>query len=158
VARADHVTGAILAVGGLAVTAWAWQLPGGTAQDPIGPRGFPALLGLGLAACGLALLAVRARPGESPSAAAPSGGTGAAARLIGAVVLVGLYVRLLEPLGYPVATPLFLAAALGLQGGVPLRALLGSSLGLPAALYLFFAGIMKIPLPLGLLERLTLGP
>ncbi|HSB61735.1 MAG TPA: tripartite tricarboxylate transporter TctB family protein, partial [Vicinamibacteria bacterium] len=63
----------------------------------------------------------------------------------------------LEPLGYLVATPLFLAVALGLQGGVPLRAFLWTSLGLPAALYLFFAGIMKIPLPLGLLERLPLG-
>ena len=50
-----------------------------------------------------------------------------------------------------------LAAVLLLQGGVPLRPLLWTSLGLPAALFLLFATIMKVPLPLGVLERLSLG-
>jgi putative tricarboxylic transport membrane protein len=155
--RADRVIGAFLVLGGLGVMAWAWQLPAGTPQDPVGPRGFPALLGLGLAVCGLVLLVARARPEAPPVAAGEGGGPAVAARLVGGVALVGLYVWVLEPLGYLVATPLFLAVALGLQGGVPLRALLWTSLGLPAALYLFFAGIMKIPLPLGLLERLPPG-
>jgi putative tricarboxylic transport membrane protein len=160
VTRADRVIGALLVLGGLGVAAWAWQLPGGTPQDPVGPRGFPALLGLGLAVCGAVLLVPRGRPEGSPApggAVVDAEGPAPTGRLVGGVALVGLYLWVLEPLGYLVSTPLFLAAVLLLQGGVPLRALLGTSLGLPAALFLLFATIMKVPLPLGVLERLSLG-
>jgi len=158
--RADRVIGALLILGGLGAMAWAWQLPGGTAQDPVGPRGFPTLLGLGLAVCGLLLLVPRGRPGGPPAPAGEAGepdGPAATGQLVGGVALVGLYLWVLEPLGYLVSTPLFLAALLALQGGVPRRALLWTSLGHPAALFLLFAGIMKVPLPLGVLERLSLG-
>jgi putative tricarboxylic transport membrane protein len=158
--RADRVIGALLVLGGLGGMAWAWQLPAGTPQDPIGPRGFPTLLGLGLAVCGLLLLVPRVRPGGPPAPADEAGepsGPAATGRLVGGVVLAGLYIWGLEPLGYLVSTPLFLAALLALQGGVPVRALLWTSLGLPAALFLIFAEIMKVPLPLGVLERLALG-
>jgi putative tricarboxylic transport membrane protein len=160
---ADRVAGLVLLAAGLGVAAWAWTLPGGTVTDPLGPRGFPALLGLGLAACGAAVLAPALGSRRGPAAAlrgpGAEGGDGplAAHRLLGGIALTGLGIAGLEPLGYLVATPLFLVGLLLLQGGVPVRVLLGTAIGLPLALYLLFDRVMSVPLPPGLLERLA-GP
>jgi putative tricarboxylic transport membrane protein len=159
--RADGVIGALLLAGGIAVAAWARGLPAGGPNDPLGPRGFPALLGAGLAGCGLVLLGQTLGRGRGAGRAPARDGRGeadgpvAVPRLLGGVLLTGLCVVTLEPLGYLVATPLFLATLLWLQGGVRARIVLATSLGVPLALYLLFARLMGVPLPLGLLEPLT---
>lgn len=159
--RAQGVTGGVLVLVAIVVIAWSWQLPGGTKTDPVGPRGFPVLLGLGILACGAALLVPARFPATSLDAGARSGGAAAdddgpvaPGRLVGGIVLTGLYIALLERLGYLVATALFLVAVLTLQGGVPRRTFVLTALGLPVALFLLFAWLMKVPLPLGLLEGL----
>lgn len=152
--RSEGGIGSLVTLGGLGLTAWAWQLPPGHDRDPLGPRGFPLLLGLALVVCGLTLLG-QARRGRGAAGAAPSDDDGplAAGQLVGGIALTALYVWALEPLGYLLATPPFLAALLVLQGGVRLGAFLWTVLALPTALFVVFAGLMRVPLPLGVLER-----
>jgi putative tricarboxylic transport membrane protein len=147
-ARADRVVGAVLVCVGLGVLALTTGLATATAADPVGPRGFPLLLGLVVLGCGAALLIA---PGES---ADEGQGRGALAprQLLGAIGLTALYLRVLEPAGYLLATPPYLAALLLLQGGVAPRAFLGTVVGLPVVLYLLFAVAMRVPLPMGPLE------
>lgn len=139
-----------LGLGLLALTA---GLPAATAADPVGPRGFPGLLGLVVLACGVALAVW---PRAEPAAAAERG-TLALRSLLGAIGLTALYLAILEPAGYLLATPPYLAGLLLVQGRVTLRAFLLTTLGLPAALYALFAVAMRVPLPLGPLEPLVRG-
>jgi putative tricarboxylic transport membrane protein len=154
-ARVDRIVGAVLVCSGLGVLALTIGLAAATAVDPVGPRGFPALLGLVLLACGAAL--VLGRHGAPADADAEARGTLAAGPLLGAIGLTALYLTVLEPAGYLLATPLYLAALLLVQGGVTARAFVLTVLGLPAALYLLFAVAMRVPLPTGPLEPFLRG-
>ena len=149
-ARADRVVAAILVCFGLGVLALAYQLPPATAADPVGPRGFPTLLGIVLVACGVGLAVGR------PTAAADAEERGSLAPrpLLGAIVLTALYLAVLEPAGYLLATPPYLAALLLVQGRVTARAFLLTVVALPATLYALFAVLMRVPLPMGPLEPL----
>jgi hypothetical protein len=95
-------------------------------------------------------------PRAEPAAAAERG-TLALRSLLGAIGLTALYLAILEPAGYLLATPPYLAGLLLVQGRVTLRAFLLTTLGLPAALYALFAVAMRVPLPLGPLEPLVRG-
>ncbi len=80
--------------------------------DPLGPKAFPRLLGVGLliAAAMLLIEMIKARNSE-PEAAAEGETTHDATSykvIAGVVVVTGIYFALFEPLGYAVATSLFL--------------------------------------------------
>jgi putative tricarboxylic transport membrane protein len=152
-ARADRVLAAVLVCLALAVLGLAAELPGGSEADPVGPRGFPALLGLVLLACGLALgVTAGRRPGDDEEAAAR--GALAATPVVAAVGLTAAYLAVLEPAGFLLATPPYVAALLLARGGVPARTFALAALGLPLGLYVLFALAMRVPLPLGPLEPL----
>jgi putative tricarboxylic transport membrane protein len=156
-ARADRVVGAVLACFGLGLLALTLRLSAATAADPVGPRGFPALLGLVVLACGVAL-GVGPRAGPAAAAGeAEARGALAPGPLFGAVGFTALYLAVLEPAGYLLATPPYLAALLLVQGRVTVRAFLLTVLGLPALLYALFAIAMRVPLPAGPLEPLLRG-
>lgn len=157
--RGDRVLAVVLVCLGLAVLVLARELPGPTTADPVSPRGFPGLLALVILACGVALgLSRWVRPRRAPDEEGPEArGALAPGRLAGGILLTAAYLAALEPAGFLVATPPFVAALLLVEGGVGLRVLLLAALGLPAGLYLLFAGIMGVPLPLGVLERLLRG-
>jgi putative tricarboxylic transport membrane protein len=157
--RVDRVLAAVLVCLGLGVLALAVRLPAATAADPVGPRGFPALLALVIVACGVALAVVPEKPlstgvpegdGEARGALAPR-------PLLGAIGLTGAYLAVLEPAGYLLATPPYLAALLLVQGRVTTRAFVLTVLCLPVGLYALFAVIMRVPLPPGPLEPLLRG-
>jgi len=137
---------------GLGLLALTVGLPAATAADPVGPRGFPGLLGLVILACGVALVLV---PRAEPDAA--ERGALAPRPLLGAIALTALYLAILEPVGYLLATPPYLAGLLLVQGRVPARTLLLTALGVPAVLYALFAVAMRVPLPMGPLEPLLRG-
>jgi putative tricarboxylic transport membrane protein len=137
---------------GLGVLVLAFQLPQATAADPVGPRGFPALLGLVVLACGVALAVLPQKAGD----AEPRGAL-APRPLLGAIALTAAYLAVLEPAGYLLATPPYLAALLLVQGGVKPRAMILTALGVPAVLYVLFAVAMRVPLPPGPLEPLLRG-
>ena len=158
--RVDRVLAAVLVCLGLGVLALAVQLPATTAADPVGPRGFPALLALVILACGVALAVAPERP---LSTGAPDGeveerGALAPRPLLGAIGLTAAYLAVLEPAGYLLATPPYLAALLLVQGRrVTTRAFVLTVLCLPVGLYALFAVIMRVPLPPGPLEPLLRG-
>ena len=157
--RVDRILAAVLVCLGLGVLALAVQLPETTAADPVGPRGFPALLALVILACGVALAVAPERP---LSTGAPDGeveerGALAPRPLLGAIGLTAAYLAVLEPAGYLLATPPYLAALLLVQGRVTIRAFVLTVLGLPVALYTLFAVLMRVPLPPGPLEPLLRG-
>lgn len=154
-ARGEGVVAAVLACFGVGVLALSSGLPAATTADPVGPRGFPSLLGLVLLACGVALW-FGSRAG-SPVEEAPEHGRLAPGSLLGAIACTALYLAVLEPAGYLLATPPYLAALLLLQGRVTARAFVLTVLGLPAALYALFAVAMRVPLPAGPLEPLLRG-
>jgi putative tricarboxylic transport membrane protein len=157
--RVQRAVSAVLVCFGLSVLALAIQLPAATAADPVGPRGFPALLGLVVLACGVALGVaphVRSRGGV-PEADTEARGALAPRPLFGAIALTAAYLAVLEPAGYLLATPLYLAGLLLVQGRVTPRAFVLTALGVPAVLYALFAVAMRVPLPPGPLEPLLRG-
>ena len=125
----------------------------------MGPRGFPALLGLVVLACGVALAsrAGRGSGGGAPEGDAEARGALALRPLFGAIALTAAYLAVLEPAGYLLATPPYLAALLLVQGRVTPRAFVLTVLGVPAVLYVLFAVAMRVPLPPGPLEPLLRG-
>jgi putative tricarboxylic transport membrane protein len=157
--RVDRLIALVLVALGLGVLVLAFRLPAATAADPVGPRGFPALLGLVVLACGVAL-------GAAPRAGAPDGVTEEDAEgrgrlaprpLLGAIALTAAYLAVLEPVGYLLATPPYLAGLLWVQGRVAPRAFVLTVLGIPAVLYALFAVAMRVPLPTGPLEPFLRG-
>jgi putative tricarboxylic transport membrane protein len=159
--RVDRVLGGVLACFGLGVIALAARLPAATAADPVGPRGFPTLLGLVILSCGVGL-AIGSRTAPPADAAPPDDveprGAPAPRPLLGAIGFTALYLAVLEPAGYLLATPPYLAALLLVQGRrVTARAFLLTVFALPAALYALFAVAMRVPLPTGPLEPFLRG-
>src|SRR3990170_605634 len=103
--RADLLIG----LGLLAFAAFYFQqsftITVGFAADRLGPTFFPRLLALVLAACALALIGRSVR-GRSDPAPLP---TVRASLLLWTIASTIAYVMALSPLGYLIATPLYLA-------------------------------------------------
>lgn len=154
-ARGDRAVAAVLVCFGIGILALTVGLPSATAADPVGPRGFPTLLALVVVACGVALWLGAGAP--STAADADARGALALRPLVGTVGLTALYLAVLEPAGYLLATPPYLAALLLIQGRVTARAFVFTVFGLPAVLYALFAVAMRVPLPAGPLEPLLRG-
>ena len=82
--------------------------------DPLGPKAFPRLLGVGLLISAAMLLMEMLKAKKSPpeeKAAADSGpamDAGTVKVVAGVVVVTGIYFALFEPLGYAISTALFL--------------------------------------------------
>lgn len=155
----DRAVALVLIGLGLGVLVLAFGLPAATASDPVGPRGFPALLGIVVLACGVTLGVaphVRSRGGV-PEADTAARGALAPRPLFGAIALTAAYLAVLEPAGYLLATPPYLGALLLMQGRVTSRAFVLTALGVPAVLYALFAVAMRVPLPPGPLEPLLRG-
>ncbi|MHB0869579.1 MAG: tripartite tricarboxylate transporter TctB family protein [Chloroflexota bacterium] len=142
--RRDQALGVI----SLAIAAAVWL---GTADYPVqadisrglGPAFFPRLLAALIALLGLVIIirALRA----SRSSAGPLLPNAMPVALLG---VMGAYGVLLVPVGFAIATPLFLLAGATLLG-VRLRKGVIFSLGLTAATYLVFKVMLAVPLPVG---------
>jgi putative tricarboxylic transport membrane protein len=88
------------------------QIPTLEIGDPLGPKAFPRLLGVGLLISAAMLLAEIIKAGKSAPASTSSEPEEASTYKIVAAVVVatGIYFALFEPLGYAVSTTLFLLA------------------------------------------------
>ncbi len=145
---------------GAVITALALNTIGtGVQTDPLGPRAIPVALGGGMALCGLLLLVGRlVRPAPRPVllAEGPSEsddvGPFSPLRLVLVIGATAVYVMAFEPLGYLLATPLYVAALLLIHGAVPRRALLAAPVIIALALYAGFRLGLNVPLPGGILE------
>lgn len=150
--RADRWLGPFLIV---AAAVWLWlcysDIPGARSEGEPGPRAFPVLLGIVLCVlgCTIALSAFFARPDKAPETIdAPTRREGWL--VVATFSLLMLYAFLLDKAGFLIATPV--VVILALQGLLRIRAWM-TSLALAAALtsgcWLFFALLLKAPLPRG---------
>ena len=88
------------------------QIPTLEIGDPLGPKAFPRLLGVGLLiTAGMLLvemLKARQEPPEAAKADEKTHDWGSYKVIAGVIVVTGIYFVLFEPLGYAVSTTLFL--------------------------------------------------
>jgi len=162
--RRELVIATFLIAFGGAVVAQARQIPPGVTTDPLGPAAFPTALGWGIVACGLLLgaatLVFRGQAGRAgvladatpDDDASGEGGPFSPARLVGAIVATAAYLAAFTPLGYLLATPLYVVVIMLIHGGAGTRALLLAPFLVTAALYATFRYGLLIPVPAGILE------
>lgn len=111
--------------------------------EAVGPRTFPTILAVVLAACSLYLI-VRPDPGNPW----PKGRT-ALEMLIAVAVLIA-YTLILEPVGFIVATMLAIGTLCWRMGAPPLRAYLSGLIG-GIVVFALFNYLLELPLPWGVL-------
>lgn len=162
---ADIVSGLLFVVLSGAIYATALQLPAGRGNAP-GPGFFPELTAIvgvvvGLAICGRALVALRAQrrsaePASAGRSRAPSappqqetaGDWLRLALLLGASIA---YVFVLRPVGFMVASALFLALSLLILGERRILILLLVPAGLTGGVLFIFTSLLGLRLPAGTL-------
>lgn len=131
---------ALLAVCALIVIQM-WVLDVPFAYEPVGPKAFPVILALLMAACCVALLASPDGDIRWPETPLLSKGAALVAVLLG-------YAIFFETLGFPLATAVMVLAVSRVYGGRAIPGLLtGVSIGVAG--YLFFDRLLQVSLPIG---------
>ncbi len=118
-----------------------WLLDVPFAYEPVGPKAFPLILAVLMAACSVVLLA---RPdGDVAWPQLPLLGKGAAL-----VVVLLAYASFFEVLGFPLSTAVMVLAVSRIYGGRTIPgALTGVSIGVLG--YLIFDRLLQVSLPIG---------
>ena len=144
----------ILAAGAVALAAAylyaTSRLPSLDIGDPLGPKAFPVLLGVLLAAAGV-LLFVESLRARSAVGEAAAGSTRPRA-VLGAAAFTAVFFALLEPLGYLVALSAYLfAMTMALHGRKPVVCATTSVL-FTLGSYALFVKVLGVALAKGLLH------
>lgn len=142
---------------GAATYAASEQYVGVRSFDPIGPAFFPRIMAMILMATG-AMLAIRAwflrnAPQSPPAMRMPPEKPASAFgqdRLIRALAICFGYLLVLKPLGYLIATPLFVAFTVANLGIHDRKTLIVSGVGVTVVLFLVFAVLLDVLLPMGI--------
>ncbi|HSR71234.1 MAG TPA: tripartite tricarboxylate transporter TctB family protein [Kiloniellales bacterium] len=145
----DRLTGVIGLILALAYGIAGSRFHSDFLTDPLGPNAFPVMLALVLGAFSLVLLVRRPAGADWPSAAVWL----RKATAIGGMIVYGF---LLEPIGFPLASFLFVSALAYLMGG-RLGPSLGTGLAASIGLYVLFDPVLGLPLPLGAVFEDWLG-
>jgi putative tricarboxylic transport membrane protein len=143
---AERVAGALVAIFGAWFLWQALQFREGPGFATVGPRAFAVIVGLGLVASGIAMAAFASEPeAETPIDWRT---------LVQMAAVLGAYIALFLPLGFPLASVLFFVAGAWVLGSrAPLRDLV-SGVALVLVVYLVFTRLLGIDLPAGPLEGL----
>jgi putative tricarboxylic transport membrane protein len=140
------------------------RLPEVRLSDPLGPKAFPALVGVGLIASALLLLferrhKLRINPlAETPTATdEPGTNPGKSIRhsplvLVGMVVWTALYYVCFDRVGYLIATILFLFGLLTYFNRNRHKTNIAVALGFTLVFDLLFSLVLGVPMPAGLLS------
>lgn len=139
--RLDRVTGAVLALLGVAVALEATTFDVAFLTDPVGPKALPLLVAGTLLVAGLIAVA---RPREGLSL--PDGAT--TFRMVGSVAAFLLYAAALPWLGFFLSTTLVVTALALLYRGPILGSIAGAA-ALSGALWILFVRALSLPLPVG---------
>ena len=134
----DRVFGLIAAVVALAYIASATQIKAGFMTDPVGPKGFPLLVGAVGAICAMFMVF---KPDDNPTWP----GLRTIGALLFAVFVLVCYAYALKPMGFLVPTALA-AGILSYQISPGIKSAVGAGLGLSTMLFIIF----KYALGLGL--------
>ncbi len=167
----DPMVSGVLLLFGACVLYAAAQLQGGTETDPLGPRAFPTLIGIGFVGCGLALLikslAFRGHgedgQGEFDEVEHADGygdeleqEPARRHRMLLACSVISLYTLALPILGFLLATIVFMAAMILLQGGARRRSFVTVVVLFPASAYVLFTVLLSVRLPAGFFDPISL--
>lgn len=138
---ADRVAGVVAIVAAALIALEARTFTVRFLTDPIGPKALPLLVAALFATAGVALIARPAPDPPWPSVAVWGRG---------AVAVVGFltYASVLPLLGFFLATTLVVAALAVLFRGPPRRAMVAAA-AYSAALYVLFAYVLGLSLPIG---------
>jgi putative tricarboxylic transport membrane protein len=144
------------------VLASALAPPVRTRFDPIGPYGFSTVIGIGIAIgagvlavrAGLALRARRADEAVGEGAEDEPGHPASALRAVAVMAATFLYLAVLAPLGYIIASLLYVVGGLWLMGERRWVTLAGCAVGYTVITFVLFAMVLPVPLPLGPLNDL----
>jgi putative tricarboxylic transport membrane protein len=169
----DRLAGGVIVLLGAWILWQAFAIPQGSGVGAVGPRVFPIIVALGILASGVTMLL--SRPGDTPEALPGEVGgvaaealddeTGGApaeaaaeappdwATLGGIAALLAVYIALYIPLGFPIASALFLVAGARVLGSRawPRDVIAGILVSLAA--YLVFTFLLGLELPGGPLEE-----
>jgi putative tricarboxylic transport membrane protein len=150
----DAVSGALIAILGIAVVAYSRTFPSMLSQS-VGPALFPTIIGVGFIALG-AVMVMTGRRTKTPLVAFDAWVRSRAAALkfllvIGALVF---YVSVLNVLGF-FLTAFVLLTGLCLAFGVRRRLILPLSIAAILAIHYAFYSLLRVPLPWGVLERMA---
>jgi uncharacterized iron-regulated membrane protein len=158
IARSNLLFGGIgLVVAGVYLRS-AYLLPKSMLDDTVGTAGFPKLIGFGLSAVSVLMVAfgvvqwwARRQPDAySPSVAAEPERQNVA-RAAGVVAIAAIYIGVLPVLGYFISTSLLIAAASAYFGARNWTTLVLTSLGGSFAIWLVFGALLGMRLPTGYL-------
>ncbi len=161
--RIDLAIGIAVFLAGLGVLFVAHGIrPTGPVVDAIGPRAFPYMIGIFFLIGGSWTVLGRLRSWKSEtgnfveSEGEPDEPDVPASALQSFAVIVAsiLYVLAMPRLGYPIATPLFVIAALKAMRMQSWLAIIVIALVYTAATYIIFAHYLRVDLPLGPLRDL----
>ncbi|MGH2437482.1 MAG: tripartite tricarboxylate transporter TctB family protein [bacterium] len=163
--RRELIAAAVLIVFGIWITGVALKIPLGVATDPLGPRTFPAALGVGIALCGVLLaggvLFFRGRGAQikltmepDPEDEGEAGGPFSPTRLIGVIGVTAVYLAAFEPLGYLPATVAYVLVLMLLHGGASAGSLAITPAIVTIVLYAVFKFALLVPVPPGVLAPL----
>lgn len=156
----DLATGLISSVLGVVYLYMTFRLPDVSIGDPLGPRLFPLIVGIGAVISGAVLLAKEIRAGKTRSAQAPKGedapdyssrkGT---YRKIGLTLLAGIiFGLLLDQVGYLISSFVFMMTLMCLVNKLKrLAENIVIALGFSVVTYVVFAILFKVSLPRGIL-------
>lgn len=134
------------------------RLPAERIGDPLGPKAFPALVGIGLLLSGFLLLLENWRKRKSPDeapGAKPSLAPGARHQswiLVAMAVWMALYYSVFTRLGYMVSTVVFLLGLLSYFHRGRHVANVTIAVGFTVVFDLLFSRFLGVPLPTGLLS------
>lgn len=156
--RTDLALGIVTMLLGAVIVVLTGRVSTKLAIDPIGPRAFGYFIAASLIAGGATVVVSRVRRwSEGDGNAVPSEGAEdepdhpvSSVRPLLIVAAVAAYLVLLEPIGYLLATPLFLGSLLHL---LRTRSVVGGRVVLPIVFtvvtYLVFAAGLNVNLPVG---------
>jgi len=141
----DMIASVLLILVGIGVIVWSIRLQVGTLLRPL-PGFFPCLVGVLVIVLSLILMVEGWRGrGKAPQAYGEWRGPSTL------IVSLGVYVLILDPLGYVLATIFIAAVTLRILGIRSWKVISRSSLFLAVAVYLLFTRLLGVELPAGIL-------
>lgn len=149
--RCDIAAGCFIALLGVLVVFAASRIKGDV-EERLPPRTLPYVVGFMTLAggAGLAVKSWRFR-GEDPTVKWPD--RAGAVRIAVNLLLLALFTALMDPLGMPIATALYVASSIWYIDRKRILAAILTGAGSAAVVYLLFIKLLSLTFPLGPLQR-----